>query len=67
MERGEFILVLIILSLMVLAMIMEKEYQLDQLKDTGTTVCKVGVLFNVDRNGTQQQIIGLNRAPIPCQ
>ena len=30
------------------------------------TVCKAGVTFNVDVNGTEQQIIGVDGRPVGC-
>ncbi len=33
----------------------------------GGTVCKGGMLFNVDANGMQQQVFGPNGGGITCQ
>jgi hypothetical protein len=33
----------------------------------GGTICKGGMLFNVDGRSNQQQIIGPDRAGVPCR
>jgi prepilin-type N-terminal cleavage/methylation domain-containing protein len=33
----------------------------------GGTICKAGLVFSIDANGYQQQVIGVNGGGVPCQ
>jgi prepilin-type N-terminal cleavage/methylation domain-containing protein len=65
----EICLVLIILTVIatVIANVLANSDTFSEQMQRGGVICKGGVLFNIDVNGHQTQIIGPNGGGLQCQ